>query len=118
GYSGAAGGLGDTENARLDNSARYINQIGMFRVGAQFQSGAGTADQGNATELDLGGDFLPGFSLDAAYGIKKGALLLGALSAAQVAALPNSIAPDNAVAATVSDHWCWQLGWRYVYKAA
>jgi hypothetical protein len=39
----------------------------MFRVGAQFRAGAATASGGNATELELGGDFLPGPSVDAAY---------------------------------------------------
>jgi len=38
GYSEAAGGSGDTQDARLDDSVNYVNQVGMFRIGAQFQN--------------------------------------------------------------------------------
>jgi len=82
GYSGAAAGSGDTQDARLDNSVKYINQVGLFRIGAQFQSGGGTGSGGNATEFDLGGDFLPGLSVDAAYVNKKGAILAAPLGVA------------------------------------
>jgi predicted porin len=118
GYSGTAGGSGYTEDARLDNSVKYSNQVGSFRVSGQFQSGIGTGSGGNTTEFDLGADPFPGFSFDAAYGNKKDAVLAAPLSAAQVAALPKSIAPNNAVAATVSDNWSWQVNWSYFYKAA
>ena len=38
GYSGAiGGGLGITENARLDNSVKYENKIGRFSFGAQYK---------------------------------------------------------------------------------
>jgi predicted porin len=128
GYSGAAAGSGDTQDARLDNSVKYINQVGMFRVGAQFQAGAGSG--GNATEFDLGGDFLPGLSVDAAYVNKKDAILaaplgvavakcpatpvLGGASSA-VNCLPAGISSDTAVAATVSDNWTWSMDASYVY---
>ena len=130
GYSGAAGGSGDTQDARLDKSLKYINQVGMFRGGVQFQSGAGTASGGNATELDLGGDFLAGLSVDAAYANKKGAILAAPLGVAvakcpstpafggastAVNCLPAGISPGNAVAATVSDNWTWSLDASYVY---
>ena len=130
GYSGAAGGSGDTQDARLDNSVKYLNQIGMFRVGAQFQSGTRTGSGGNATELDLGGDFVPGLSVDAAYVNKKDAILAAPLSVAvakcpttaafggassAVNCLPAGISSDTAVAATVSDNWTWSLDASYVY---
>ena len=118
GYSGTAGGSGYTQDARLDNSAKYINQVGLFRAGAQFQSGIGTGSGGNAIELNLGADPLPGASLDAAYGSKKDAVLGAPLSAAQLAALPRTIAPDSAVAATVADNKSWQVNWSYLYRAA
>lgn len=113
GYSGAAGGSGDTQDARLDNSVKYLNQIGAFRVAAQFQSGYGTGSGGNAIEADVGGDPYPGLSLDAAYGNKKDAILAAPLSAAQVAALPKGTSPNNAIAATVSDNWSWQIDASY-----
>ena len=38
GYSGAiGGGLGITENARLDNSVKYENKIGHFSFGVQYK---------------------------------------------------------------------------------
>lgn len=131
GYSGAAAGSGDTQDARLDNSVKYINQVGMFRLGAQFQSGAGTASGGNATEFNLGGDFLPGLSVDAAYVNKKDAILAAPLGVAvakcpttrafggissAVNCLPAGISPGNAVAATVSDNWTWSLDASYAYE--
>jgi predicted porin len=131
GYSGAAAGSGDTQDARLDNSVKYINQIGMFRLGAQFQSGAGTGSGGNATELNLGGDFIPGLSVDAAYVNKKNAILAAPLgvavakcpttpafggASAAVNCLPPGISANTAVAATVSDNWTWSLDASYVYK--
>jgi predicted porin len=131
GYSGAAAGSGDTQDARLDNSVKYIDQIGMFRLAAQFQSGSGTGSGGNATEFDLGGDFLPGLSVDAAYVSKKDAILAAPLgvavakcpttpafggASAAVNCLPAGISPSNAVAATVSDNWTWSLDASYVYQ--
>jgi predicted porin len=131
GWSGAAGGSGDTQDARLDNSIKYVNKIDMFRVGAQFQSGAGTASGGNATEVDLGGDFLSDLSVDAVYANKKGAILAAPLGVAvakcpttpafggassAVNCLPAGISPSNAVAATVSDNWTWSLDASYAYK--
>jgi len=121
---------GDTQDARLDNSVKYINQVGLFRIGAQFQSGGGTGSGGNATEFDLGGDFLPGLSVDAAYVNKKGAILAAPLGVAlarcptapafggassAVNCLPAGISSDTAVAATVSDDWTWSLDASYVY---
>jgi predicted porin len=131
GYSGTAGGSGDTQDARLDNSIKYIDQIGWVRVGAQFQSGTRTASGGNATELNLGGDLLPGVSVDAAYANKKDAILAAPLGVAvakcpatqtfggassAVNCLPAGISSNSAVAATVSDNWTWSLDASYVFE--
>jgi predicted porin len=115
GYSGAAGGSGYTQDARLDSSVKYVNQVGRLRVGAQFQSGIGTGAGGNAIESDVGGDLLPGLSVDAAYANKKGAISAAPLSAAQLAALPKTVSPAGVVAATVSDNWSWQVAGSYLY---
>jgi predicted porin len=117
GFSGAAGGSGDTEDARLENSIKYVNQIDWARVGAQFQSGNGTAAQGNASEFDLGGDYR-GLSADAAYADKHGGIASTALTAAQLAAMPKTISPNNALSGTVSDNWTWSLDASYVYASA
>src|SRR5215469_5095090 len=133
GYSGAAGSGGVTQDTRLDSSLKYINQIGKFRVGAMFQTGDGTSSGGNSSELDLGGDFLPGLSVDAVYANKKGAIQAASLGVAEakcptkptfggsssaVNCLPAGISPDNAVAGTVSDNWTWSFDASYVYKRA
>jgi predicted porin len=118
GFSGAAGGSGDTEDARLENSVKYVNQVDWFRVGAQYQSGAGTPAQGNASEFELGGDY-QGLSVDATYVNKHGAISSTALTAAQVATLPShNISTDNALSGTVSDNWTASLDASYVYRAA
>jgi predicted porin len=117
GFSGAAGGSGATEDARLDNSIKYQNQVDWFRFGAQFQSGNGTASGGNATEFELGGDYL-GLSVDATYANKHDAVTSTALSAAQVAELPKGISSNNALSGTVSDNWTASLDASYIYQAA
>lgn len=129
-YRGAARGLGDTENARLDNSAEYINHVGRYRVGAQLQPGTDTASGGRAAEFNLGGDFPYGLSVDAAYASKKDAIQAAPLdvpvakcptapavggASSAINCLPPGISPNNAVAATVSDNWTWSLGASYLY---
>ena len=130
-YTGGARGLGDTENARLDNSIEYVNQVGRCRVGAQLQPGGRAASGGRAAEFILGWDFRHGLSVDASYASKKGAIqaapldvpvakcptasALGGASSA-VNCLPPGISPHNAVAATVSDNWTWSLGASYLYE--
>jgi predicted porin len=117
GFSGAAGGGGATEDARLENSIKYVNQIEWFRVGAQFQSGNGTSAQGNASEFELGGDYR-GLSVDATYINKHDEITSTALTAAQVAALPASVSSNNALSGTVSDNFAAALDASYVYQSA
>jgi len=117
GFSGAAGGSGDTEDARLENSVKYVNQIQWFRVGAQYQSGAGTGAEGNASEFVLGGDYA-GLSVDATYVNKHGGIATTALTAAQLATLAShNLSPSNALSGTVSDNWTASLDASYVYGA-
>jgi predicted porin len=129
GYSGTFGGSGDTQDLRLDNSVKYFNQIGMFRIAGMFQNGGGTSSGGNAIEADLGGDPLPGLSIDAVYATKKDAILASPASVAQFHicgtgtppatlpnCLPNTISPNTAVNATVSDNWTWGALASYVWQ--
>ena len=117
GYSGTVIGSGDTQDGRLDNSVKYFNQIGKFRIAGQFQNGAGTGSGGNALEANVGGDPLPGLSIDAAYANKKDAILATPASAAQMATLPATISASTAVNAAVSDNWTWGVNGSYVWKA-
>ena len=116
GFSGAAGGGGATEDARLENSIKYVNQIGWFRLGAQFQSGNGTSAQGNASEFEVGGDYR-GLSVDATYINKHDEITSTALTAAQVAALPAGVSSNNALSGTVSDNFTAALDASYVYQS-
>ena len=105
GYSGVAGGLGDTEDARLDDSVKYVWKYDMFHVGAMYQFGKSDASPGEAWELGGGFDYA-GFSVDVLWGEKKDALAAATLSAAQVA---TAGIPFNSLAATISDNEAWQL---------
>ena len=107
GYSGVAGGLGDTEDARLDDSIKYTYKYDMFHLGAMYQFGKNDSSPGEAWEVDAGFDY-EGFSVDGLWGQKKDALSLGSLSAAQVETLPL-----NSLTATVSDNEAWQLAASY-----
>jgi len=104
GYSGLAGGLGDTEDARLDGSVKYLYKFDLFHAGAMYQFGKNDGSPGEAWELDAGFDYA-GFSVDALWGEKKDALAAATLSAAQLA----TGVPHDSLAATVSDNEGWQL---------
>lgn len=103
GYSGMTGGMGDTEDVRLDDSVKYQWKYDMFHVGALYQFGKVDDSPGEAWQGDIGLDYA-GFGVDAIFGHKKDALALGSLSAAQIVTLP-----INSLAATVSDNTTYTL---------
>ena len=105
GYSGVAGGMGATEDARLDDSVKYVFKHDIFHFGAMYQFGKSDGSPGESWSLDAGIDYA-GFSVDAAWGQKKDALAAASLSAAQLA-LPGI--PHDSLAATVSDNEAWQI---------
>jgi predicted porin len=106
GYSGVAGGMGDTEDARLDDSVKYVFKHDIFHFGAMYQFGKSDSSPGESWALDAGIDYA-GFSVDASWGEKKDALAAATLSAAQLL-LPG--VPHDSLAATVSDNEAWQIG--------
>ncbi|HEX3895449.1 MAG TPA: porin [Rudaea sp.] len=109
GYSGMTGGMGDTEDVRLDDSVKYQWKYDMFHVGAMYQFGKSDSSPGEAWQGDVGFDYA-GFGVDGIYGRKKDALALGSLSAAQVAGTSTTPGlPLNSLAATVSDNTSWTL---------
>ena len=126
GYSGTVIGTGDTQDGRLDNSVKYFNQIGMFRIAGMFQNGTGTGSGGNAVEADIGGDPLPGLSIDASYANKRDAILATPAATGVFKpcvaptvppnCLPTTVSFDSAVNATVSDDWEWGLNGSYVWR--
>jgi predicted porin len=82
GYSGTAPGGGDTEDKRLDSSAKYEVNAGMVHLGAQFQTKT-SANPGTTLGFVAGVGF-DGGSVDAFYNRKNDAIAVGSLSAAQL----------------------------------
>ena len=103
GISGTAGGGGDTEDRRLDNSAKYNAQFGPLHVGVQYQWNGSSGTAGNAWELVLGGNYAGG-SFDAFYVKKDQAVASASLSAAQVTTLncPFTVVAGAAAPCTVA----------------
>jgi predicted porin len=108
GYSGAAGGLGNTENKTLDNSLKYSVGYGPVHVAALYQfASRGFAPEG-AESLDVGLNF-EGLSVDLLWGRVHGAISAASLTAAQDTAAPGTLA------ATVSDNTTYAILARYVF---
>ena len=108
GWSGIAAGMGDTEDARLDDSLKYQVKIGPIRLAALYQTPGENRESRTAYEFGLGGDYA-GISVDAIYSQIYGAVSASALSTEQVlTARPESLA------ATISDNTSVMLLARYV----
>jgi predicted porin len=112
GLSGNAGGLGDTESNRLDNSLKYVLQVGPGRLSLMHAFGNDGYVPQNSNEVDVGAD-MRGFSADVLWGHVNGAVSATSLTAAQVATA--GIAP-NSLAATISDNTAWGANLSYNAK--
>lgn len=67
--------LGNAENARWDNSVKYVYKNGPMHAGAMYTwGGEGTAMAGGGYGFDAGATWR-GFSVDAVYGMQKSAIL-------------------------------------------
>ena len=103
GWQGLTAGGGDTEDARVTTAVKYRNQIGPVRLGALAQVGGYGANNGaqGVWEGQLGADLPLGaygtLALDGILTFDKGAISSAALTAAQNAAHPGTLA------ATISD---------------
>jgi predicted porin len=71
-----------------------------------YQFDKADSSPGEAWQTDIGFDW-GGFSVDGLYGMKKDAIAVSSLSAAQVA-MPG--VPFNSLAATISDNQAWTIG--------
>jgi predicted porin len=110
GYSGAAGGLGDTEDKTLDDSLKYLLGYGPVHLAGLYQFGSrGFAPEG-AESLDVGLDF-GGLSVDLLWGRVRGAISAASLTAAQNTAAPGTLA------ATVSDNTTYAILARYALRS-
>ena len=110
GYSGVAGGLGDTEDKTLDDSVKYTVGYGPVHVAALYQFGSRGFVPGGAESLDAGLD-CAGLSVDLLWGRVHDAISAASLTAAQNAAAPGTLA------ATASDNTAYAIMARYVLRS-
>ena len=107
GLSGTVAGGGNTENTRLDASAKYFVRLGNFHVSALYQPGKTGGSPGNARQGNVGFEYA-GFSVDGVIAKKDSAINVASLSATQAAA-----APIDSLAATISDASAYMFGASY-----
>jgi len=107
GLSGVVAGMGDTEDARLDGSLKYLYSAEGFHAGALYQPGKTDSSPGKAWQGNVGFEYA-GFSVDGIYGRKDDAIAAASLSAAQAAS-----APHDSLAATISDNTSYTLAGSY-----
>jgi predicted porin len=104
GFSGTAGGGGDTEDRRLDNSVKYTGKFSFVHLGALYQFSQATGSKNTAEQFNVGADFLGGGSIDAYYAKKDDAVAASAMTAAQFAGLSAlGYSASNSVVGTVAD---------------
>jgi predicted porin len=110
GMSGTYAGGGDTQDRRLDDSAKYVvgfADIGRFGLLYKFNGSNGGAN--TAFQADLGLDYV-GLSVDAYYSKVTDAVSASPLSTAQAADLPTlGYSLNNALSATISDNTSYSL---------
>ena len=110
GYSGASGGLGDTEDKTLDDSLKYTVGFGPFHVAGLYQFSVRGSLPGGSESVDAGFDFA-GLSFDFLWGRVRDAISAASLNAAQNATAPGTLA------ATVSDNTAYALLGRYAIQS-
>ncbi|MEA3138183.1 MAG: hypothetical protein QOK23_352 [Gammaproteobacteria bacterium] len=114
--SGTSGGLGDTQSNRLDNSVKYVLQVGPGRIALIHGFGSDGGVPQNSNEVSVGADYA-GFSFDALWGVVHGEVAASSLSAAQVLTIQGlGYSSSNTLAATVSDNTGYSLQASYNAK--
>lgn len=111
GYSGVAGGGGDTEDARLGSTLKYAVGLGPIRLALLHQFGRSHAVPEGSEAADVGLD-LGGFSVDAVYDRVKGAVAAASLTATQ------NLAHLGTLAATISDNTTYSVQAKYTFRHA
>jgi predicted porin len=104
GFQGATAGMGDTEDARLDNSFKYAVKFGPFRAAAAAQLSPDGDGSRSIVQGQLGADYAS-LSVDAIYGHVKDAISAAPLAVGfspTPALLAN--AGNGLVAGTISDN--------------
>jgi predicted porin len=110
GYSGAAGGLGDTQDKTLDDSLKYTLGFGPVHVAGLYQFSSRGFLPGGSESFDAGLD-VAGLSIDFVWGRVHDAISAASLTAAQNAAAPGTLA------ATVSDNTAYAILGRYAIRS-
>lgn len=118
GSSGNTAGAGRTEEARWDNSVKYLGSYGPARVGLMYQFAGTLGRDDSGIGADVGFDY-EGLSMDAVYTDKKDETASSALTAAQVktAALAG-FDMTRALSVSVSDNMSWGLNAKYKWNQA
>jgi predicted porin len=106
GYSGTNGGVGSTQDARWDNSVKYVYQYGPVHAGFMYSNGGeDTGNQGTAYGANAGFAW-KGLSVDGVYTKEHDAVnLLGA----------NKDLTAPPLAAYLSDNEAWSIMGKYTY---
>jgi predicted porin len=127
GFTGSvAGGIGDTETARWDNSVKYIYQYGPFHASAMYAQGG--PDTALVTSGAGGGAGVTwrGFSIDGVYTKENGAISASPLTYGTTGALgtcnpfnpgptTGNICTDD-LKGTVTDNDAWSIQAKYVFE--
>ena len=107
GYSGTDGGMGSTQAARWDNSAKYVYDFGPITAGAMYSNGgSATGFFGDAYGFMFGGH-IGGFSAEGVWTKEHGAVNL------QTAV--NDLPGQTTLAANISDNTSWSIMGKYTW---
>jgi predicted porin len=107
GYSGTNAGVGSTETARWDNSAKYVYEYGPLHAAVMYADGGQDSSiWGKAYGFDVGGKYR-NFSIDATYTKENNAV--NARDAA------NGVLGSNTIAAYLSDNEAWSVMGKYTF---
>jgi predicted porin len=90
-FSGTAGGFGDTEDKNQDDTLKYTFAHGPVRLAVSYQFGKKGFEPEGSISGDIGVNFA-GLSVDATYGVVRGAIFASSLTAAQNAMAPGTLA--------------------------
>jgi len=108
GYSGTDAGVGSTQAARWDRSAKYVYEYGPIFAGLMYGSGgSGTGMFGQGYGAMVGG-FYGGFSAEALYEKEHGAVNLQSSV--------NDTLNSTTLAANIADNSAWSVMAKYTFQ--
>jgi predicted porin len=115
GASNTYAGAGSSEDNRLDSSLKYsLGLTDWFHIAGLYKFNGSDGSARTATQADVGGNYA-GASVDAYYSQVNSSITASSLSAAQVAALPQSYSVSDSLVGTVSDNTAYALMGSYKF---